>query len=189
MNRPLIVSLAVALLAACGSSDTMGTNDSSTAMERDAGTTPVVDVPSTDSPTQLLDGAVQDGSMRDVTMMIAGVGTMSTVGEFRCAPRLCRDQQVTLVSGETQPSLRRIICNATRTEANLSTIGFTTGDGWAVCGGNTCYTQTSPTTVHAIVYQMTDDGVCSRCGTIIDVDTSTRQLIAPTSMISQSCPL
>lgn len=190
-----MLALAVALMAACGSPDPVGQNDSSVTPSPDSGT-PAPDVGQPDSSTPMVDAAVgndvpvvptdspsPEDVQRDADMVIAGVGPMITTGPFRCGPQLCRDQVVT---GSTEP--RRVTCNSGVTEANLTSLGFTSGDGWATCRGNSCFMRMGESMQRAIVYPMTAEGFCQPCGTIVDIDTSTgMELPRGTSGPRQSC--
>lgn len=127
--------------------------------------------------------------MRDVQMVIAGVGPMIMNGPFHCAPRLCRPQSVTFRSGRVDSNPHDVTCNADQTGAELSSIGFTTGDGWTTCGGNTCSMSMGGTVIRAIVYPMINEAECGRCGTVVDIDTATGREIPLTEGVRQSCPL
>jgi hypothetical protein len=119
----------------------------------------------------------------DAEMNIPGIGPVVMTGAFQCSTRLCRQQVVT---GSTEP--RRVTCNSTMTRAELSAIGFTAGNGWADCRGNSCFMPMGSSMLRAIVYTLSSAG-CSPCGTIVDINTSTGTEVPSTGGLRESCPL
>ncbi len=196
--RMLFATLA-ALMGACGGNPP-NQSDTSVMPSPDSGT-PAADAGQSDSPTPV-DAAVDTDApvvpedtqspadvQRDAEMNIPGIGPVIMTGAFQCSTRLCRDQQVTLSNGVTDTEPRRVTCNMAMTEAELSAIGFSGGDGWATCRGNSCFMPMGGSLLRAIVYPMTNETECGLCGVVVDIDTSTGMEIPRTSSVRQSCPL
>lgn len=136
----------------------------------DTGTTPAdvnapldAGMPASDAPVATSD------AMTDAPMVIAGIGVMDMSGPFQCGAQLCSATTVNVSFYEGIPSeMRGITCAPDRTSAELSGIGFTAGDGWANCRGNTCFMDMPSGLIRALVYPMTD-GHCGPCGRIVEI--------------------
>ena len=190
----LFATLATLMMGACGGnpdqSDTSVTPapDSGTPAP-DAGqsdTSPPVDAAvSNDVPVVPVDSPSPEDvqTAPDAEMNIPGIGPVVMTGAFQCASRLCREQVVT---GSTSP--RHVYCNSAMTRANLTSIGFTAGNGWADCRGNNCSMPMGGSMLRVIVYTLSSAG-CSPCGTIVDINTSTGVVVPWTDGVYESCPL
>ncbi len=191
----LFATLATLMMGACGGNPP-NQSDTSVTPAPDSGT-PAPDAGQSDTSTPV-DAAVDNDvpvapvdspspedvqTAPDADTIIPGIGPVIMNGAFQCASRLCREQVVT---GSTSP--RRVTCNSAMTEANLSSIGFNAGDGWAACRGNNCSMRMGGSMLRAIIYSLSSEG-CSPCGTIVDIDTSTGTEVPWTGGPRQSCPL